>query len=216
MKRRQFVVTASTLAGVACTPGLALAQAKAPQAGVDFVRVDPPAAVDAPPGKVEVLEFFWYNCPHCHAFEPGLSAWTKTLPKDVVFKRVPIAFDDSFVPQQRLFYALEALKLVDKLHAKVFQAIHVEHLKLGNAQAITEWVVKQGVDRAKFTEQFNSFSVSTLATRARQLQNAYRIEGVPALGVAGRFVTDGAMTKSMERALQVANFLIAEVRAKRT
>ena len=215
MKRREFVVGAGTLAGTALAPGLTWAQAKAPQAGADFVRVEPAAPVEAPAGKIEVIEFFWYSCPHCSAFEPTLSAWVKTLPKDVVFKRLPIAFQDSFVPQQRLYYALEAMDLVEKLHAKVFQAIHVERLNLGTAQAITDWVARQGVDKTRFTEQFNSFTVSTQATRARQLQNAYQIEGVPALGVAGRFVTDGSMAKSMARALQVTEFLVAEVRAKR-
>ena len=215
MKRREFVVTSGTLAASVLASGAALAQAKVPQAGADYVRVEPSAPVEAPPGKVEVIEFFWYSCPHCSAFEPTLAAWIKTLPKDVAFKRVPIAFQDSFVPQQRLYYALEAMGLVDKLHAKVFQAIHGERQNLGSEQAIADWVAKQGVDKAKFLQQFNSFSVLAQANRARQLQNAYQIEGVPALGVAGRFVTDGSMAKGMERALQVAQFLVAEVRAKR-
>jgi thiol:disulfide interchange protein DsbA len=105
--------------------------------------------------------------------------------------------------------------LLDKLHTQVFTAIHTEKLNLAKGDAIADWVAKQGVDKAKFLDQFNSFSVSTKATRSTQLQNAYRVEGVPALGIAGRFYTDGAMAGSMERALQVAEFLIAEVRAGR-
>jgi len=181
--------------------------------GTDFLKLDQAAAVEAPAGKVEVVEFFWYSCPHCNAFEPALSQWVKKLPKDVVFRRVPIAFQSSFVPQQRLYYALEAMGLVDKLHANVFAAIHVEKQNLSKAEAIVEWVAKQGVDKAKFVEQFNSFSVSTKATRAKQLQNAYRVEGVPAMGVAGRFYTDGSLAKSMDRTLQVVEFLISQVRS---
>jgi thiol:disulfide interchange protein DsbA len=217
MKRRDFFGGMGSLAaGVAVlSPTMVLAQAKAPQVGVDFKSLDKRSPTEAPTGKIEVLEFFWYNCPHCNAFEPVLSTWIKTLPKDVAFKRVPIAFQDSFVPQQRLYYALEAMGLTDKLHTKVFAAIHVEKQNLSKGDAITDWVAKQGVDKAKFLEQFNSFAASTKASRATQLQTAYQVDGVPALGVAGRFYTDADLAKSMERALQVVDFLVAEVRRGR-
>jgi protein dithiol oxidoreductase (disulfide-forming) len=188
---------------------------KKPESGTDFLALDKPAPVDAPAGKIEVIEFFWYSCPHCNAFEPTLDAWTRRLPKDVAFRRIPISFRDDFAPQQRLYFALEAMGLVDKLHAKVFQAIHAERQRLDQPEAIFEWVSKQGVDKAKFMDQFNSFSASSKLKRAIQLQNAYKVEGVPALGVAGRFYTDGTLTKNMERALQVVDFLVAEVRKGR-
>jgi thiol:disulfide interchange protein DsbA len=217
MKRREFSQAA---AGVALTSSVLLtpvahAQLKKPQAGKDYQVLDPRATVDAPAGKVEVVEFFWYSCPHCNVFEPTLAEWVKKLPKDVAFRRVPIAFRDDFVPQQRLFFALEAMGLVKKLHAKVFAAIHGEKQNLATGEAITEWVGRQGVDKPKFVEQYNSFSVVTKAGRASKLQNAYKVEGVPALGVAGRFYTDGSMAGSMERALQVVDTLVAEVRAGR-
>lgn len=217
MQRRDFFGGAGSLAASAAllSPAWVVAQTRAPQVGTDFLKLDKPAPTEAPAGKVEVVEFFWYNCPHCNQFEPTLEAWVKKLPKDVAFKRVPIAFRDDFVPQQKLFYTLDALGLVDKLHAKVFAAVHVEKQNLSSAQAITDWIVKQGVDRAKFLEQFNSFDTSNKATRARQLQNVYRVEGVPALGVAGRFYTDGSMARGMDRALQVVDFLVSEARAGR-
>ena len=216
LKRRKFsqVAAGAALAALSLPQG-AHAQAKKPQAGTDFMVLDPRASTEAPAGKIEVVEFFWYNCPHCNAFEPTLHAWSKNLPKDVVLRRVPVAFRDTFVPQQRLFYTLEAMGLVDKLHAKVFAAIHQEKVNLEKAEAIVEWVGKQGVDQAKFTEQYNSFTVMTKATKASQLQNAYKVEGVPALGVAGRFYTDGSIAQNMPRALQVVDFLLGEVRAKR-
>lgn len=217
MKRREFSQAAlgAGLLSVALAPSLAHAQAKKPVAGTDYQVLEPRASVQAPAGKIELVEFFWYNCPHCNVFEPTLDAWVKKLPKDIVFRRVPVAFRDEFVPQQRLFYALDAMGLVQKLHAKVFAAIHVEKLNLSKGEAITEWVGKQGVDKAKFVEQYNSFSVVTKSGSASKLQNEYKVEGVPALGVAGRFYTDGTMAGSMERALQVVDFLVAEVRAKR-
>jgi thiol:disulfide interchange protein DsbA len=216
MKRRDFsLVCGVAVAGVSGHSGLALAQARPPVAGDDYLVLEKRAAVEAPAGKIEVVEFFWYSCPHCNAFEPTLEAWIKRAPKDVSVRRVPVAFRDDFVPQQRLFYALEALGLLDKLHAKVFVAIHGEKLKLDRIETITDWVVKQGVDKTKFTEQYNSFSVATKATKARQLQDAYKVEGVPALGVAGRFYVDGTLAKSMERALQVVDFLAGTLRKSR-
>lgn len=217
MQRRAFFTNTGALAfgATLLSPGLALAQANAPRAGTDFIVLNRPAPVEVPADKIEVIEFFWYNCPHCNSFEPVLSEWVKKLPKDVVFKRVPVAFSDGFVPQQRLFYALEALGLTEQLHARVFAAIHGEKQNLSQAAAIADWVVKQGVDRARFTEQFNSFSVTTKATRATQLQAAYQVEGVPALGIAGRYYTDGALAQSMDRVLQVVNYLTDQIRRTR-
>jgi protein dithiol oxidoreductase (disulfide-forming) len=217
MKRREFAQWASGAAvvgGAAWAP-LAQAQNSKPKAGTDYQVLDPRAAVEAPAGKVEIVEFFWYNCPHCNAFEPQLQAWAQKLPKDWVLRRVPVAFQDSFAPQQRLYYALEAMGLVEKLHTKVFAAIHAEKKNLSGADAIVEWVSQQGVDKAQFVQQYNSFSVATKITKATQLQNAYKVEGVPALGVAGRFYTDGSMAGNMQRALQVVEALATDVRAGR-
>ncbi len=214
MKRREFslLAGAATVATQALWPAVAHADAAKPEAGTDYLVLDPRAPVEAPAGKIELVEFFWYSCPHCSAFEPELGAWLKKLPKDVAFRRVPVAFRDDFVPQQRLYYALEAMGLVDKLHTKVFAAIHGERLDLSKAPAILDWVAKQGVDRAKFSEQFGSFSVATKSSRAQQLQNAYKVEGVPALGVAGRFYIDGSIAKGMSNALKVMESLLAVAR----
>lgn len=216
MQRRQFS-QAALGAGVAlAAPQWAQAQQPGQLlAGRDFQVLDPRAPVDAPDGKIEVVEFFWYSCPHCNAFEPALANWLKQLPKDVAFKRVPVAFRDDFVPQQRLYYALEAMGLADKLHTKVFEAIHVQRQRLARAQDIGPWIASQGVNEAKFMEHYNSFSATSKIRRAVQLQEAYRVEGVPALGIAGRFYTDGALGGSMGRALQITDALVAEVRAGR-
>jgi thiol:disulfide interchange protein DsbA len=214
MKRRDFsmLATAGAAAG-AIWPKFAEADTAKPEAGTDYNLVEPRAPVEAPAGKIEVVEFFWYNCPHCNAFEPLLAGWIKALPKDISFRRAPVAFRDDFVPQQRLYFALEAMGLVEQLHAKVFAAIHGEKLDLSKAAGITDWVVKQGVDKAKFSEQYNSFSVATKSTKASQLQNAYKVEGVPALGVAGRFYVDGTLAKGMDKALKVVEALAAGIRS---
>ena len=193
----------------------AWAQFQKPVAGTDYAVLETAAPVEAPAGKIEVVEFFWYNCPHCNAFEPILSEWVKKLPKDVAFRRIPVAFNAGFVPQQRLYYALEAMGLLQKIHPKVFAAIHVEKLNLAKGEAITEWIGKNGVDTAKFLVQYNSFDVVTKTQKATQLQNAFKVEGVPALGVAGRFYTDGTMAHSMERALLVVQSLLDDLRKQR-
>src|SRR5512132_1433328 len=119
MNRREFSLGAACIVGATALglPGAIFAQAKKPEEGADYVTLDKRVNSDSPPDKVEVIEFFWYSCPHCNAFEPKLEAWSKKLPPDVVLKRVPVAFRDDFVPQQRLFYTLEAMGKLDQMHA---------------------------------------------------------------------------------------------------
>ena len=216
MNRREFSAGAACVAAVA---GLGLAPMawaqKKPEDGREYKTLDKRVATEAPAGKIEVVEFFWYACPHCNAFEPQLEAWQKKLPADVVLRRVPVAFRDDFVPQQRLFYTLEAMGKLDELHRKVFNAIHQEKQTLNKEDQILAWAEKQGLDKAKFQETYNSFGTSTKARRAAQLQDAFKVEGVPALGIAGRWYTDGSMAGNMPRAVQVTEYLIAEARNAR-
>ncbi len=145
MNRRDF---STTVAGIGLVgSGLALpvhAQGK-PVEGKDYVRLAQPQPV--PAGKIEVIEFFWYGCPHCNAFEPMIEAWSKKLPPDVSFRRVPVAFrEEPFVAHQKIFYTLEALEQLDALHRKVFYAIHVERQRLDKLADIAAFVAKHGVD----------------------------------------------------------------------
>ncbi len=216
MKRREFSLsTATAVAASALTLPMApaaLAQARQFKEGKDYKRLDKPVASEAPAGKVDVIEFFWYSCPHCNAFEPTLDAWVKTAPKDLAIRRVPVAFNASFVPQQKLYYALEGMGKLDEVHVKVFRAIHVEKQKLAKDDEIFAWIGKQGLDVAKFKEVYNSFSVSNQVRRASQLQDAYGVEGVPSMGVAGKYYTDGTMAGSMQTVLQVVESLAATAR----
>ena len=216
MKRREFSLSAaSAVAASALTLPVAnpaLAQARQFKEGKDFKRLDKPVAPDAPAGKVDVIEFFWYSCPHCNAFEPTLDAWVKAAPKDLSIRRVPVAFNASFVPQQKLFYTLEGMGKLEALHAKVFRAVHVEKAKLAKDDEILAWVTQQGVDVAKFKEVYGSFSVANQVRRASQLQDSYGVEGVPSMGVAGKYYTDGTMAGSMQTVLQVVEYLAATAR----
>lgn len=218
MQRRAFslsaaTVAAATLGGTAALPSFA--QGKVPQEGTDYLLLDKPAPTEAPAGKIEVVEFFWYSCPHCNHFEPTLQEWlNKRLPKDVSFKRVPVSFRPDFEPQQRLYYVLESMGKVDELHKKVFAAIHVERQPLTTGDQIAAWAEKQGLNKAKFVEAYNSFPVVTKARKATQLQDQYKVQGVPALGIAGKWYTDGSQAGTMENALQVTEYLIAQARKK--
>ena len=212
MKRRLF---SSALLATSAWLGQSAAWAQTLfKSGKDYLPLERPVATEAGNGKIELIEFFWYSCPHCNAFEPTFAQWIKTAPKDVVVRRIPVAFRDDFAPQQRLFFALEAMNLLDSLHAKVFAAIHVEKQALNTDAAIVDWVGKQGVDKAKFSETYKSFGVASKLKRAVQLQNDFRVEGVPSFGIAGRFYTDGSIAGSMERALKVAESLIAQSRTR--
>ena len=211
MKRREFsfsaasAVAASALTLPVATP--ALAQARQFKEGKDYRRLDKPVAPDAPAGKVDVIEFFWYSCPHCNSFEPALEAWVKAASKDLSIRRVPVAFNASFVPQQKLYYTLEGMGKLDEMHTKVFRTIHVDKLKLAKDDEILAWAAKQGLDAAKFKEIYGSFTVSNQVRRASQLQDAYGVEGVPSMGVAGKYYTDGTMAGNMQNVLLVVDSL---------
>lgn len=209
---RRFLKALSA-GGIAAAAGPLAAQNRAPSEGTEYRPVKPVQPTESP-GKIEVLEFFWYGCPHCNAFGPQLDAWAKKLPADVQLKRVPVAFRESSIAHQRIYYALEEMKLTETVHRRVFAAIHVDRQRLEDQAEIVAFMNKNGVDGAKFLESYNGFSVQTKARQATQLVQAYRLDGVPAIGIQGRYLTSPSMAGSPERALAVASYLIDKVRAK--
>jgi len=208
MKRRDFSIQlAGAGLGVALA-GTARAQG-GPVEGQQYVRLGTAAPVTLPAGKkVEVVEFFWYECPHCFAFEPVLEGWTKKLAPDVAFRRVPVGFTARHQVAQKLFYALEEMGQLATAHRKIFNAIHGQGQRLTSEADALALATAAGVDGAKFSETFKSFGVNTKATKARQLSDAYKIDGVPALGIDGRFFTSAALAGGHDRAVSVADYLI--------
>jgi len=213
MKRREFSTTVLGAGAAALAwPGVSRAQG-GPIEGKQYVRLTQPMPTNAGPGKIEVIEFFWYGCPHCNAFEPALEAWVKQLPADVVFQRVPVAFSAvPFVAHQRIYYALESLGLVGAMHRKVFYAIHHDRLRLDQPAEIAAFMARNGVDAAKFMEAFNSFTTQTRLRQANQLVDGYKIDGVPAMGIQGRFYTSGTLAGTNEKALVVTDALVQRLR----
>ena len=210
MKRRQFHGLLAL--GLGTPAATALAQAGAPVEGVHYLRLSKPAPVSAPTGKIEVVEFFWYGCPHCNALEPALEAWVRKLPADVVFRRVPVAFGAVHESHQRLFYTLEAMGQLAAVHPKVFAAIHTQRQRLEKEAEQIAFLKGAGVDTSRYAELSKSFSVQTKMRQAKQLTDAYDIDGVPTIGVHGRFHTSGSLAGDNMRALAVAEALIARVR----
>jgi thiol:disulfide interchange protein DsbA len=198
----------SVVAGLAFT--FAVRAQTGPVEGTDYIVLNPPQATETP-GKIEVIEFFWYRCPHCYALEPDLESWVKRLPKDVQFRRIPGILNDEWAIDARIFYTLEALGEVDRLHRALFDAIHQEGgVRLsgnGYAKWVADWLAKHKVDMAKYDAAFHSFTVETKLRRAMQLARSYRLDGVPTLVVQGKYsvIASGTM-------LANTTFLIDQVR----
>jgi thiol:disulfide interchange protein DsbA len=160
----------------------ALAQQKS------FDVLSQPQPVEAN-GKVEVVEFFWYGCPHCYTLEPSVNAWVKNAPKDVTFKRVPAIPNEQWAVLAYMYYTLEAMGLLEQNHPKVFDAIHKEGKNLNNRKIRDEWLAKNGIDAAKYAEVEKSFAVNSKVKRAMQMTAAYKVDGVPRLVVNGKYWT---------------------------
>lgn len=195
--------------------GSAWASPSAPVAGTDYLVLNSPQPVDVPAGKIQVIEFFWYGCPHCNEFNPTLEAWLKRQGPDVVFKRVPVAFDDRFVPHSKMFHALDALGLADKLTPAVFNEIHENHDYLLTEQAQADFLSKLGVDPQKYKAAYESFSTSTALKQDTEMLAAYKIDAVPTLAVQGKYETSPAQAKGLAQTTQVLDFLVAQIRAKK-
>lgn len=210
MDRRRFTLSLGGACSAACVPGLALAQG-APVEGRDYARLAQPVAMPAS-GKVEVVEFFGYWCPHCNSFEPAIDAWSRKLPADVSFRRVPVAFSAPQEPYARIYLALEAMGQLEALHRKVFAAIHVQRQRLEKDAEITAFVTANGLDAAKFMDTYKGFTVASKFKQARQLADAYKIDGVPTIGIHGRYFTSPSLAGGAEQALRVTDFLIQRTR----
>ncbi len=200
----RFLGVGMTMAFVAlCAPVQASAVA-----GHDYAVLAVPRPQDAA-GKIEVIEFFSWGCPHCYEFHPLLDRWLAKLPKDVTFRRVPVGFGhpewDALV---RTYYALETTGDLARLDSAIFDAIHKDHVALFSENSITAWVGKHGVKAANFTDAFHSFSVNMSVTQSEQMVSDYRVDAVPTMAIGGRYTVSDDHVKM----LATADELIAKAR----
>lgn len=176
-----------------------------PVANRDYRAINPPQPTDS--GKnVEVLEFFWYACPHCNSLQPSLRNWLKTKPADVEFKRVPAVLSESWIPLTRAFYALEATGSLEKLHYEMFSAIHEKNLRLQDPKLLFDWVARNGVDRQQFQDAYGSFGVQSRTRRSIDMSRHYDISGTPALTVDGKYLVAPSMTLKPDRSVDYEKF----------
>jgi thiol:disulfide interchange protein DsbA len=213
MNRRRFSASLLSAAAASALAASGTAFAQAPVEGKDFVAVETPQPPGVPAGKVEVLEFFSYACPHCSAFEPTIEAWEKQQPPEVVLRRVPVPFlmnADNFM---HAYYALETMGAVQAMQLKIFRAIHIDRKRLEKGEEIAAFVGANGGDAAKFMAAFKSFSVNTSVTRAKKMMADFKIDSVPTLIVQGRWMTSPSQAGTAERALTVVDQLVQRVRS---
>ena len=179
-----------------------------------FTPINPPQPTEGG-GKIEVIEFFWYGCPHCYSLEPAVVSWASKAPKDVVFKRVPAVPSEAWADAAKMFYTLEAMGKLDEYHQKVFDAIHKSNVNLNNKKIRDEWLAQNGVDPAKFAEMEKSFSVATKVNRAKQLTYAYKVDSVPRVTVNGRYFTSAEKAGGTERIFPIVDQLIGMSRKEK-
>lgn len=210
------------LAALLAVLGMGGAFAQQPMIGRDYTLINPAQPVSSS-NKIEVLEFFWYGCIHCYNLEPPLKAWLKRKPADVEFRYVPAAFDSSWLPLARAYYALDAMGVVAKYHDELFTAIHRDKQKalLSDPRAMANWLGGKGLDKQKFLDTYNSFAVNGRTQRTMDLTRRYDIPGTPALVVNGKYLTGPSMMVTpdnkinYERFFQVLDQLIAQARKER-
>jgi thiol:disulfide interchange protein DsbA len=200
---------------------MAFAQAAHAAPNPGYTVLAAPQPVNVPRGKVEVIEFFWYGCPHCNALDPYLEAWIKRQGKEVVFRRVPVAFNERLVPHSKLYHALQALGVEQRLTPIVFSEIHQRELQANREDVMVDpaeqaaFLARYGVDRKKFLAAYSSPATQNAVQRDNQLIGNYRIDGVPTLIVQGKYETGAGIASSLPGVTQALDFLVSQVRAGR-
>ena len=220
------ILGALALSALTFTSLSAAAAPADPKNGVEFKTLATAQATDSGK-KIEVTEFFAYYCPHCHAFEPALEAWIKKQGDNIVFKRVHVSRDENVLPQQKLFYALNAMGLLnDQMHNKIFDEMHVARNRLNRDEMVFDFIAKQGIDRQKFIDAYRGFGVAASVRKTSTMMDAYQVDSWPMIAIDGRFITsptmadEGLKTASTEaqlhaEVLQVMDVLVAKAKAEK-
>ena len=177
------------------------------EAGVEYAELNPPVPTSQP-DKVVVTEMFWYGCPHCFRLEPYMDQWDKTKPDGVVLEKVPSVLNPSWIEHARAFYALQMMGENDKVHKKLFDALHLQHKRLNNVDALASFVADLGVDEKQFRDNYHSFPVDTMIRKSRQKERKFGHSGVPAIIVNGKYRTSASMAGSNAQVIEVVNFLV--------
>lgn len=218
MRSLRFALIAATLAA-----STAFASPTAPVNGADYITLAQPQPVQATGKKVEVIEFFAYHCPACNMLEPSLNQWIKKQGDTIVMRRIHLPFQGPADPEAHLFLTLEAMGKLEEYHPRVFQAVHVQRQRLMKDDAIIEWAAKNGLDRAKFMEAWNSFGVTSKLRRLQTLSSNYKVTGTPTIIIDGKYVVSpsqvgesnkiNGIEPTMQATMQVMDALVKKAAA---
>lgn len=208
MPLNKFLIGSLLLLLSAAVPTLAAAQLLY-QEGVDYELVTP-AQPTADPAKVEVVEAFWYGCPHCYRFQTYINRWLETKPDNVAYVRLPAILNENWAIHTRAYYTQEALEVTDKIHDDLFDAINRDKRRIDTEEALMEFFAVRGVGKDQFRDAFRSFAVEGKVQRARQMTRRYGIDGTPSVIINGKYRTSPSMAKSYERLIDIINFLVAQ------
>jgi protein dithiol oxidoreductase (disulfide-forming) len=207
---------AAVLVACVLVLGLALSTPASAQqlvrADIDYrvIKPQPVAVAD----RIEVIDFFWYGCPHCNNLQPPLELWISRKPADVVIRRIPAILRDSWAPHARIYYTLEALGEAERLHQRVYHGYHVEELHMSKPDVMSAWAVRNGIDRERWEQAYNSPEVQRRVEEAAKLTRAYQISGTPSLVVNGRYLTSGNMAESLNALVAITDGLVQKVRSE--
>ena len=177
--------------------------------GVDYQRIDP-AVKTSNPDKVVVTEVFWYGCPHCFRFEPFVEKWAESLPDGVIFEQLPSSLNASWMEHARTFYAMKMMGVQEQLHRKLFDAIHNKRQRLTSLDTIAKFVAENGFDEKSFRKHYNSFPVDSQVRKNKKIEQRYGHQGVPAVVVNGKYLTNGSMAGNYDRLIKIINYLVAD------
>lgn len=207
-------IIACCLALVCCAAPAAAQEMRQPRVNYEYRLIEPQPVETG--DKIEVVDFFWYGCPYCNALQPALAAWDQRKPADVVLRRIPVIPRDTWAPHARIFYTLEALGEIERLHPRVYYGYHVEELPMSKPDVMAEWATKNGIDRQKWLDAYSSPEVERKVQRARELTRLYNVQGTPTLVVDGRYLTSGNMAETLPGVIPILDDLVRMARQQRT
>jgi thiol:disulfide interchange protein DsbA len=183
------------------------------RANVDYRLIEPQPVRSG--ARIEVIDFFWYGCPHCYNLQPALEEWIKHMPQDVTLHRIPAILKDSWTPHARIYYTLEALGEIGRLHQEVYHGYHVQELHMSKPDVMVRWAVRHGIDRKAWTDAYDSADVTYKVERAKAITSDYNVQGTPSLVVDGRYLTSPAMAQSEQRMIPILDDLVRIARKRR-
>ena len=212
MKRRDALASLALLALAAA--GRAGAQEIRARQNIEYRVLASPQPVETGE-RIEVIDFFWYGCPYCNELQPALEEWLKRKPADVALRRVPAILRDSWAPHARIFYTLELLGEVERLHLKVYEGYHLDQLHMSKPEVMEQWAAKHGIERRRWLDAYFSPEVDGRIARAFQATKRYDIQGTPSVVVDGRYITSSGMTPTVRGVMPVVEDLVRLARQNR-